>query len=181
MPDVFAEFCAAGLWPGIGQAMSAKLAEAGITSPADVTAPNLSGLPRMTDRRASRLVTSFIGAGQLYQIAELLVPEEIPVRWAARLAEALGDEAGAVLRADPWRLLALPDGAAVTGRRRSAAVRGGRAAGVGRRAGLRWRGSGGRSGRLGGAVDRPRSVGAGRVHRRRGVGPAGQDGVNAGR
>ena len=111
MPDVFAEFCAAGLWPGIGQAMAAKLAEAGITSPADVTAPNLSGLPRMTDRRASRLVTSFIGAGQLYQIAELLVPEEIPVRWAARLAEALGDEAAAVLRADPWRLLALPDAA----------------------------------------------------------------------
>jgi exodeoxyribonuclease V alpha subunit len=91
--------------------MSAKLAEAGITSPADVTAPNLSGLPRMTDRRASRLVTSFIGVGQLYQIAELLVPEEIPVRWAARLADALGDEAGAVLRADPWRLLALPDAA----------------------------------------------------------------------
>jgi len=111
VPDVFAEFCAAGLWPGIGQAMAAKLAEAGITSPADVTAPNLSGLPRMTDRRASRLVTSFIGAGQLYQIAELLVPEDIPVRWAARLAEALGDEAGAVLRADPWRLLALPDAA----------------------------------------------------------------------
>jgi exodeoxyribonuclease V alpha subunit len=111
VPDVFAEFCAAGLWPGIGQAMSAKLAEAGITSPADVTAPNLSGLPRMTDRRASRLVTSFIGVGQLYQIAELLVPEEIPVRWAARLADALGDEAGAVLRADPWRLLALPDAA----------------------------------------------------------------------
>src|SRR6478735_10768593 len=91
--------------------MSAKLAEAGITSPADVTAPNLSALPRMTDRRASRLVTSFIGVGQLYQIAELLVPEEIPVRWAARLADALGDEAGAVLRADPWRLLALPDAA----------------------------------------------------------------------
>jgi exodeoxyribonuclease V alpha subunit len=65
----------------------------------------------MTDRRANRLVTSFIGAGQLYDIAEMLVPEEIPVRWAGRLAEALGDDAGAVLRADPWRLLALPDAA----------------------------------------------------------------------
>ena len=90
MPDVFAEFCAAGLWPGLGQAMASKLAEAGIRTPADVTAPNLSGLPRMTDRRANRLVTSFIGAGQLYDIAELLVPQEIPVRWAARLAEARG-------------------------------------------------------------------------------------------
>ena len=96
---------------GSGQAMAARLAEAGISSPADVTAPKLAGLPRMTDRRASRLVTSFIGAGQLYQIAELLVPEEIPVRWAARLADALGVDAAAVLRADPWRLLALPDAA----------------------------------------------------------------------
>jgi exodeoxyribonuclease V alpha subunit len=111
VPDVFAEFCAAGLWPGVGQAMAAKLAEAGISGPADVTAPKLSALPRMTDRRANRLVTSFIGAGQLYDIAEMLVPEEIPVRWAGRLAEALGDDAGAVLRADPWRLLALPDAA----------------------------------------------------------------------
>ena len=111
MPDVFAEFCAAGLWPGVGQAMAAKLAEAGINTPADVTAPKLSALPRMTDRRANRLVTSFIGAGQLYDIAEMLVPEEIPVRWAGRLAEAIGDDAGAVLRTDPWRLLALPDAA----------------------------------------------------------------------
>ncbi len=111
MPDVFAEFCAAGLWPGVGQAMAAKFAEAGIHHPADVTAPNLSALPRMTARRANRLVTSFIGAGQLYDIAEMLVPEEIPVRWAGRLAEALGDDAATVLRADPWRLLALPDAA----------------------------------------------------------------------
>ncbi|HEY4991699.1 MAG TPA: AAA family ATPase, partial [Nakamurella sp.] len=111
MPDVFAEFCAAGLWPGVGQAMAARLAEAGIGSPTEVTAPNLAGLPRMTDRRANRLVTSFVGAGQLYQIAELLVPQEIPVRWAARLSDVLGDDAATVLRSDPWRLLALPDAA----------------------------------------------------------------------
>ena len=111
MPDVFAEFCAAGLWPGVGQAVSAKLADVGIVSPADVTAEKLAALPRMTDRRANRLVTSFIGAGQLYQIAELLIPQEIPVRWAARLSDNLGVDAGAVLREDPWRLLTLPDAA----------------------------------------------------------------------
>ncbi len=111
MPDVFAEFCAAGLWPGLGQPTAARLAEAGIRSPADVTAAKLSSIPRMTDRRANRLVTSFIGAGRLYDIAELLVPQEIPARWSARLAEALGDDAGSALRADPWRLLALPDAA----------------------------------------------------------------------
>ena len=111
MPDVFAEFAAAGLWPGLGQTTAARLAEAGINSPDDVTSEKLAGLPRMTDRRANRLVTSFIGAGQLYDIVELLVPQEIPARWAARLTDALGNGAAATLRADPWRLLSLPDAA----------------------------------------------------------------------
>ncbi len=111
MPDVFAEFCAAGLWPGLGAATAAKLADAGIRSPADVTAGNLTEIPRMTDRRANRLVMSFIGAGQIYSIAELLVPQEIPVRWANRLADALGEDAAGALLADPWRLLTLPDAA----------------------------------------------------------------------
>lgn len=122
MPDVFAEFCAAGLWPGVGQAMAARLEEAGINSPEDVTAPKLAGLPRMTDRRANRLVTSFIGAGQVYGIVELLVPQEIPARWAARLVDALGDMAGATLREDPWRLLALPDAAVAQADRLARAV-----------------------------------------------------------
>lgn len=122
MPDVFAEFCAAGLWPGVGQAMAARLEDAGITSPEDVTAPKLAGLPRMTDRRANRLVTSFIGAGQVYGIVELLVPQEIPARWAARLVDAFGDTAGATLREDPWRLLALPDAAVAQADRLARAV-----------------------------------------------------------
>lgn len=110
MPDVFAEFCAAGLWPGVGPGLIKQFEAAAIRSPADVTASNLAALPRMTDRRANRLLTGFIGAGQLYDIAELLVPVEIPARWANRLAEALGGDAPAVLREDPWRLLAvLPD------------------------------------------------------------------------
>jgi exodeoxyribonuclease V alpha subunit len=110
VPDVFAEFCAAGLWPGVGPSLIKQFDAAGIRSPADVTAPNLAALPRMTDRRANRLLTGFIGAGQLYDIAELLVPVEIPARWANRLAEALGGDAPTVLRDDPWRLLAvLPD------------------------------------------------------------------------
>lgn len=110
MPDVFAEFCAAGLWPGVGPGLIKQFAAAGIRSPADVTAPNLAALPRMTDRRANRLLTGFIGAGQLYDIAELLVAVEIPARWATRLSEGLGVEAPNMLREDPWRLIAvLPD------------------------------------------------------------------------
>src|SRR4029077_18754749 len=48
-------------------------------------------------------------AGQLYGIAEMLVPQEIPFRWAARLADALGDDAATMLRADSRRRLTLPD------------------------------------------------------------------------
>src|SRR5690242_3085086 len=76
VPDVFAEFCAAGLWPGVGPGLIKQFDAAGIRSPADVTATKLAALPRMTDRRANRLLTGFIGAGQLYDIAELLVPVE---------------------------------------------------------------------------------------------------------
>nr|WP_240188384.1 AAA family ATPase [Nakamurella flavida] len=97
------------MWPGVGQALAAQFAEAGITSPAAVTAQRLRTLPRVTDRRADRLYTSWISAGQTYAVAELLVPLDLPVRWAGRLIEALGDDAAGVLRTDPWRLLALPD------------------------------------------------------------------------
>ncbi len=107
VPDVFAEFCAAGLWPGVGPGLVKQLAAAGIRSPADVTTTNLAALPRVTDRRATRLLTSFIGAGQLYDLAELLVPVEIPARWASRLSDALGVDAPRMLREDPWRLLAV--------------------------------------------------------------------------
>lgn len=110
MPEVFAEFCAAGLWPGVGPAVAGQLAQAGITGPSDVTAPKLASLPRMTDRRANRLMTSFVGAGHLYELAELLVPQEIPARWALRLTDSLEfADAAQALRTDPWRLLLLPD------------------------------------------------------------------------
>lgn len=110
MPEVFAEFCAAGLWPGVGPVVAGQLAQAGITGPADVTAPKLAALPRMTDRRANRLMTSFVGAGHLYELAELLVPQEIPARWALRLTDSLEfADAAQALRGDPWRLLLLPD------------------------------------------------------------------------
>ena len=81
-------------------------------SPARRTSPPRSwpSLPRMTDRRANRLMTSFVGAGHLYELAELLVPQEIPARWALRLADALdAADAAQALRTDPWRLLLLPD------------------------------------------------------------------------
>lgn len=107
--DVFTEFAGSGLWPGVGQAMSQTLSEGGITSASKVSVAALAALPKMTPKRADRIYTSWIGAGQAYAVAQLLVPQEIPVRWAGRLMEALGDDAADQLAQDPWRLLALPD------------------------------------------------------------------------
>ena len=108
-PSVFAEFCAAGLWSGVGTGLAEQLSAAGITGPEQVTIANLAALPKVTDKRASRLYTAWIGAGQSYELAELLVPQEIPARWVPRLMDALGDAAAVMLRQDPWRLLVLPD------------------------------------------------------------------------
>ncbi|SDP35735.1 exodeoxyribonuclease V alpha subunit [Nakamurella panacisegetis] len=107
--NVFTEFAASGLWPGVGQAVAQSLVEGGITSASKVTVAALTALPKMTPKRADRIYTSWIGAGQAYAVAQLLVPQEIPVRWAGRLMEALGDDAADQLAEDPWRLLALPD------------------------------------------------------------------------
>ena len=43
---VFAAFCVAGLWPGLGSTLAAELAEAGITAPERVTAAAWPGCPR---------------------------------------------------------------------------------------------------------------------------------------
>lgn len=107
--DAFSEFAASGLWPGVGPAVAAAMAAAGITSAAHVTVRALAALPKITPKRADRLYTSWIGAGQVYSVAKLLVPQDVPIRWAGRLMEALGDDAADLLLADPWRLLTLPD------------------------------------------------------------------------
>ncbi|WP_354529401.1 AAA family ATPase [Nakamurella sp. UYEF19] len=89
--------------------MSQTLVKGGITSASKVSVAALAALPKMTPKRADRIYTSWIGAGQAYAVAQLLVPQEIPVRWAGRLMEAIGDDAADQLAQDPWRLLALPD------------------------------------------------------------------------
>ncbi len=104
---VFDEFVAAGLWPGAGKALVQAFPAAGIESARDITVARLRTLPRVTDKRANRLYTAWIGAGQAYAVAELLVPEELPARWVSRLIDALGGDAAMNLRSDPWRLLVL--------------------------------------------------------------------------
>jgi exodeoxyribonuclease V alpha subunit len=105
---VFAAFCAAGLWPGLGKRTAADLPAAGITSPEDVSADRLLKLPRVGRQRAERLFSSFLAAQPTYDVVELLVAAGLSARLAANAADALGPDAARRLRDDPWALLALP-------------------------------------------------------------------------
>src|SRR4051794_31922309 len=104
---VFAAFCTAGLWPGLGKRTAADLPAAGITSPDDVTADRLLKLPRVGRQRAERLFSSFLAAGPTYEVVELLVSAGLNARLAANAADALGPDAARRLRDDPWALLGL--------------------------------------------------------------------------
>jgi exodeoxyribonuclease V alpha subunit len=104
---VFAAFCAAGLWPGLGKRTAAELPAAGITSPNDVTADRLLKLPRVGRQRAERLFSSFLSAAPTYEVVELLVGAGLDAKLAAGVTDALGPDAPRRLRDDPWALLGL--------------------------------------------------------------------------
>ncbi|WP_100498538.1 AAA family ATPase [Geodermatophilus chilensis] len=104
---VFAAFCAAGLWPGLGKRAAAELPAAGITSPDDVTADKLLKLPRVGRQRAERLFSSFLSAAPTYEVVELLVGAGLDAKLASTAADALGNDAARRLRDDPWALLGL--------------------------------------------------------------------------
>ncbi len=108
-PDpVFAAFCTAGLWPGLGKRAAAELPGAGIQSPDDVTADRLLKLPRVGRQRAERLFSSFLAARPTYDVVELLAGAGVPAKLAASATDALGPDAARRLRDDPWMLLSLP-------------------------------------------------------------------------
>jgi exodeoxyribonuclease V alpha subunit len=104
---VFAAFCAAGLWPGLGRRTAAELPAAGITAPDDVTADRLIKLPRVGRQRAERLFSSFLSAQPTYEVVELLVGAGLQAKLASGVADALGPDASRRLRDDPWALLSL--------------------------------------------------------------------------
>jgi exodeoxyribonuclease V alpha subunit len=104
---VFAAFCAAGLWPGLGRTLAGALADAGIEGPDDVSATNLAALPKVGPTRAGRLLSSFVAAAPAYEVAELLVPADVDARVAGRVIDVLGPPASRLLRDDPWQLLAI--------------------------------------------------------------------------
>jgi exodeoxyribonuclease V alpha subunit len=106
---VFAAFCAAGLWPGLGRVLGEALGEAGILGPEDVTAAALEKLPKVGAVRAGRLLSGWIGAAHVYEVVALLVPGGLPARLAGRAVDVLGEGAARLLREDPWRLLEVAD------------------------------------------------------------------------
>jgi exodeoxyribonuclease V alpha subunit len=108
LPDVFGEFCAAGLWPGLGRTLASQLAGAGITGPGLVSADRLELIEGVSAERAGSLATAFAGARPCYETAQLLAACQVPARFAGPAVAMLGGTAADQLRQDPWRLLALP-------------------------------------------------------------------------
>ena len=105
---LFGEFCLAGLWPGVGRALVDKLRAAGITAPDDVTPGRLELVEGIGPKRAARLAASFARARPAYETAELLIACRVPARFAGSAVALLGPAAARQLRADPWKLLQIP-------------------------------------------------------------------------
>ena len=103
--SVFAAFCAAGLWPGLGRATAEKLPAAGINSPDDVTTTALLTVDGIANRKAEKLAKAFVDAQPRYAVAEMLHAAGLPVRAAGPVVDALGSGAAAAFARDPWRLL----------------------------------------------------------------------------
>ena len=108
LPDVFGEFCAAGLWPGLGRNLARQLGAAGVTAPALVTADRLVLIDGVSDERAEWLAAAFHDARPCYETAQLLAACQVPARFAGPAVAMLGRNARDQLRQDPWRLLSLP-------------------------------------------------------------------------
>jgi exodeoxyribonuclease V alpha subunit len=105
MESVFAAFCAAGLWPGLGRTTAERLPAAGINSPGDVTTAALLTIDGIAAKKAEKLAKAFVDAQPRYAVAEMLHAARLPVRAAAPVVDALGGNAAAALTRDPWRLL----------------------------------------------------------------------------
>ena len=105
MTDVFAAFCAAGLWPTLGRTAAEKLAAAGIARPEDVSVLALAKVDGIGDKRAAKLVKTFAEAEPRYAVAELLHPAGLPLRAVFGIVDAYGSGAAAMLTGDPWRIL----------------------------------------------------------------------------
>jgi exodeoxyribonuclease V alpha subunit len=106
---LFRAFCEAGLWPGLGRTTAARLPDAGVSGPGDVTVTSLRQVEGVSAARAERLVGTWTAGTSTYAVAGLLHAAGLPVRGAKRAVAELGAGAADVLRRDPWRLLDVPE------------------------------------------------------------------------
>lgn len=102
---VFAAFCDAGLWPGLGITSAADLPKAGIVRADLVSREALLRLPRTAAKRADRLLSGWLGAQSLYDVARIMVPAGIPARAAQALIDEVGDDCVRLIENDPWRIV----------------------------------------------------------------------------
>ena len=103
--EIFAAFCGAGLWPGLGKTLRDKFPAAGILTSDDVSEEALAAISGLSARRAATLMVAFARARPKFEVVALLLPAGLPARLAEGALSALGPGAAGVLRNDPWRLL----------------------------------------------------------------------------
>jgi exodeoxyribonuclease V alpha subunit len=89
----------------MGKTLTSALADVGIEGPEDVTSETLVRLPKVARERASRLLSAWIAAAPVYEVATIIVPAGLDARLAARVVDLLGPPAPRLLRDDPWQLL----------------------------------------------------------------------------
>lgn len=104
---VFAAFCDAGLWPGLGFSSAAELPKAGIVRADLVTRDALLRLPKTAAKRADRLLSGWLGAQPTYDVVRLIVPAGIPARAAQALIDEVGDDCVRLVENDPWRIVGI--------------------------------------------------------------------------
>src|ERR1700712_1504509 len=88
--DIFAAFCAAGLWPGLGKTLRDKFPANGILTADDVSEEALAAVPGLSARRAATLMVAFARARPKFDVVGLLMPAGLPARLAEGALSALG-------------------------------------------------------------------------------------------
>src|ERR1700712_3362108 len=78
--EIFAAFCGAGLWPGLGKTLRDKFPANGILTADDVTEEALASVQGLSARRAATLMVAFARARPKFDVVALLLPAGLPAR-----------------------------------------------------------------------------------------------------
>lgn len=106
--EVFTRFCLAGMWPGVGETIGRRVLDSGIAVPEQASADRLAALEGVGPKRAERLMGNLGNAMPVHDALAVLMPVQVPHRFAPSAVRELGAGAAELLRGDPWLLLSLP-------------------------------------------------------------------------